>query len=69
MTANIERIVADHCAPTIEELDLEIAKTLERLRDLQRRRIVIAMHMAVAEVCDASVPTILHASDTHDYTE
>lgn len=69
MTANIERMVADHCAPIIEELDVEISKTLDKLRELQRRRVVIAMHLAVSEVSDATVSTILHAADTHDYTE
>ena len=69
MTANIERIISDHAQPTLADLDLEITKTLEKLRELQRRRIVIAMHLAVSEVCDGGLPAILHAADDHDYTE
>lgn len=69
MSANIERIISDHCPTTLEDLDAEIGKTLERLRDLQRRRVVISMHLAVSEACDPNFHTLLHAADTHDYTD
>lgn len=69
MTANIERIISDHGPATLEELDMEIGKTLDRLRDLQRRRVVISMHIAVSEVCLPTPSAVLHVYDTDDYTD
>jgi len=66
---NIERIIADHGQPSLSELDAEISKILDRLRELQRRRVSIAMHIAIAEVCDVGLPSVLHAADDHDYTD
>lgn len=69
MSANIERLIADHAPDTLDELDAEIAKCLDRLRDLQRRRVVIAMHLAVAQATGEGVAAVLYAHDDHDYTE
>lgn len=66
---NIERIISDHGALTLEDLDLDIRKTLDKLRDLQRRRVIMSMHISIAQVSDLDLPAFFHATDTEDYTE
>lgn len=48
MTANLERLMQEHGQATLADLDAEIARCIEQLRELHRRRSVVAMHLAVA---------------------
>lgn len=66
---NIERMISDHGNTTLEDLDLDIRNTLEKLRELQRRRVILSMHISIAQVSDVDLPAFFHSADTHDYTE